>query len=1135
VIQAMVEESRESLEEVLAEYLERVDAGESPDEEAILARYPHLAAELRAFFDSDRKLAALAPRLPPAGWAAAFSPGERFGDYKIFEELARGGMGVVYKAQQVSLRRSVALKMILAGRLASPEEVERFHREAEAAARLDHPHIVPIYESGEHGGQHYFSMKLVEGRSLASDRERFAGKPREVAQLIATIARAVHHAHLHGVLHRDLKPANILLDAEDRPHITDFGLAQYLDPGATLTQSGAFVGTPAYVAPEQAAGKRGKLGPPADVYSLGAILYELLAGRPPFAGESSFEILRAVIEREPPRPSSLDASVPRDLETVCLKCLEKDSARRYPSAGELADDLERFLAGQPIAARSISAAERAWRWCRRNPLVAGLAAAVFLLLLTVAAVSAVDAARLRAERNATRRAEGEKTARLLESYLAQARLARASGRAGRRVDALEAMRLAAEIAPAPEQRSEAIASMALMDLVLLVRIGGGDGGTRTEPARPFAVDPAFARAAVADGEEAVRIDRIADGTELARIERKAGTAGGAAATSDLAFSPNGRLLAVFAVDRSVTVWDLERVEQPLFHDGDVLYGSAFSFRSDSAEVALGHGDGSLSIHELASGARRRHFEGAARRPRCVAFDPTGGRLAVAGTSDKALRVLDASTGVQLSAFELPGPTYQIAWHPAGERLALGGEGVVSIRTAQGGDEVASWKAHQSAVTGLAYDPRGERLASAGYDAAFRLWDAASGEELLRGPGATRVFFSTDGARLAAIYPGSRIDLWRIAEARGYRILDDTRSIRGGIVHLHADPEGRLLAASGHDGVSLFDMARAEKLGSIAFGYSTASFFAPDGGVLVTWSNEGLHEWPIRRELRGEALRLRFGPPRALAAAPRGEIGRGAMSLDGELVAVITQEFARGVVVERLSGRELFAIEGVRGLWDTALSPDGRFLACGVKRGPVVAIWDVAARRVTAQLPLPDQHARVGFSPDGKWLVTCEAREYRFWQPGSWELRERLSRSSADTGLPGFVAVSADGATFALLGSLRDIELVDAERLEPLATLIAPKPDVVGAMGVDGAGTRLAAACQDNSVRVWDLREIRGGLAEIGLDWDSPPRRVRRSAQDRGDAARIVVEIYREGLPDLRQELFAPLKRFDDLPGPPRDE
>src|SRR5687767_12682306 len=303
-----------------------------------------------------------------------------FGDYELLEEIARGGMGVVYRARQLRPNRVVALKMILSAHLASVKEVQRFRAEAEAVASLDHPNIVPVYEVGERDEQHFFSMKLIEGGSAASRMTEVGSDHKKAAGLLAMVARAVHHAHQHGILHRDLKPSNILLDDQGRPYVTDFGLAKRFDHDSNLTVSEAVLGTPSYMAPELAAGGAKRATVASDVYGLGAILYEMLAGHPPFQGSTRLETLRAVQEQE---PSLAKSRVSRDVETICLKCLAKDPKRRYASAEALAEDLERWLAGEPIRARRTSIAGRAWRWSRRRPAAAGLIGVSILAMLVL--------------------------------------------------------------------------------------------------------------------------------------------------------------------------------------------------------------------------------------------------------------------------------------------------------------------------------------------------------------------------------------------------------------------------------------------------------------------------------------------------------------------------------------------------------------------------------------------------------------------------------------------------------------------------------------------------------------------------------------------------------------------------------
>jgi tetratricopeptide (TPR) repeat protein/predicted Ser/Thr protein kinase len=317
---------------------------------------------------------------PVLGRGKGAHAGERLGDYELLEEIAKGGMGAVYKARQVSLGRLVALKLILAGKLADDEDVQRFRREAEAAAQLDHPGIVPVYEVGEQNGQHYFSMGLVEGESLAHRVARGPLPAREAAALVQAVAEAMAYAHARGVVHRDLKPGNILVDREGRPRITDFGIAKRMTEDSGQTRAGEVMGTPSYMPPEQARGSK-DVGPAADVYALGAVLYALLDARPPFQAATVHETLRLVVDEEPMPPRRLNPSVPRDLETICLKCLEKEPRRRYAGAAELAEDVRRFLAEEPIQARPVSRWERALKWAHRQPAQAALFVAVFLAVL----------------------------------------------------------------------------------------------------------------------------------------------------------------------------------------------------------------------------------------------------------------------------------------------------------------------------------------------------------------------------------------------------------------------------------------------------------------------------------------------------------------------------------------------------------------------------------------------------------------------------------------------------------------------------------------------------------------------------------------------------------------------------------
>ena len=357
---------------MLDDYLQQLQSGAQPDREELLRRFPQLASALKCL----EALESLAPALsdtgekPPGSDQRPLGPPPDFGPYELIDEIGRGGMGVVYKARQKGLDRVVAVKMILASHLASAEHVRRFQAEAKAAARLRHANIVHIHEVGEVHGQHYFAMEYIEGQSLA---QRIHAAPLDAAaavRILTAVARAVEHLHQQGIVHRDLKPSNILLDAAEEPYVSDFGLAKVFAIDAELTGTGVIAGTPSYMSPEQAAGRNAEVGAASDVYCLGAILYELLAGRPPFREENPLDTLLQVLGSEPVSPRKLDPRIKRPLELICLKCLNKSPADRYPSAGALADDLDRFARGETLTARPPHLGQRCWRWARRQPALA---------------------------------------------------------------------------------------------------------------------------------------------------------------------------------------------------------------------------------------------------------------------------------------------------------------------------------------------------------------------------------------------------------------------------------------------------------------------------------------------------------------------------------------------------------------------------------------------------------------------------------------------------------------------------------------------------------------------------------------------------------------------------------------------
>ncbi len=573
-------------------------------------------------------LGSCAPAPPDASGPARV---RYFGDFELLREIARGGMGVVYHARQVSLNRPVALKMILAGQLASDTDVKRFYTEAEAAANLDHPGIVPIFEVGQHEGQHYFSMGFVEGQSLS---HRLAEGPlpsREAAELMVKVAEAIEFAHQHGVIHRDLKPANILLDAKGNPRVTDFGLAKKVQGDSGLTGSGQIMGTPSYMPPEQAGGRRGEVGPAADVYALGATLYALLTGRPPFQAATPMDTVIQVISDEPVPPRRLNASIPPDLETICLKCLQKEPGTRYPSAAALADDLGRYLAGEPIVARPVTRVERAVKWARRRPAIAGL-------LGLVALVTALGLGGILWQWRAAVRARNDAQAREQEALKAQAK-EREQTELAKAQTALAEQWLY-DVRMNLVQRYWEDYNRALFEQGLDEQLPYKQGG----------------------------IDRR--GFEWFYWQRKISSGhitlkGHTGPVTSVAFSPNGLRLASASWDGTVKVWSVATgLEVRTFkgHTGLVI---SVAFSPDGTRLASASGDGTVKVWDAATGQEPITLKGHTSVVASVAFSPDGLRLA-SGAADLTVKVWDATTGQVIRTLEgHTGPVTSVAFSPDG--------------------------------------------------------------------------------------------------------------------------------------------------------------------------------------------------------------------------------------------------------------------------------------------------------------------------------------------------------------------------------------------------------------------------------------------------------------------------------------
>ncbi len=1009
----------------------------------------------------------------PATWdtvgaiATAVSPDVP--GFEIEALLGRGGMGVVYRARERALNRTVAIKMVLAGDLATPEQRARFRAEAEAAARLQHPHIVQIHSVGEHGGRAFLVLEFVAGESLAAALGGVPRPAREAAGLVGVLARALHHAHGRGIIHRDLKPSNILLAADGTPKITDFGLAKFLDGAAEQTDSGAVLGTPSYMAPEQAGGGSRRIGPATDVYALGAILYEALTGRPPFRAGTSLDTIQQVLTAEVVPPGRLIPRLPRDLETIALKCLEKEPSRRYPSAAALADDLRRFLAGATIAARPVGRRERLWRWARRNPMIATLSASVAgLLAMLLAGLTAglmvLQGQQAETSRNLVRAQSAERDARqkLWDADLARACAGRWSGPPGQRFDGLRALAEAAGIDASPALRDEAIACMALADVrpaerlpILLPRNYG------------LYFDPAFERYVRSDESGNLTLRRVADDRELASLPGP----GHHAYAFD--FSDDGRfLLAVYHKVYVLRVWDL--VHARSFQVDDPI---CWDLSPDGRWVATGHKDGTIRIHDTGTGRVSLSW-GVGQECNRLTFQPGGGLLACVAKKDESVHFYDFRTGSDRTPGGLsPGWGYAI-WHPGGRELVgMGSDRRIRILDVATRAVRMLADARPDHFSYLTFSPDGRMLAATGWDSTLRTWDYGSGRRLFSLDGAMGYAqFRADGRRLSGTHDGRFVELWELEPAREYRTVADGTEGRS----VAFSPDGRLLATAGGEGVRLRDSRTLGELAMLPGPDSSDVRFEPSGAAILTCDAAGVRRRPLAPDpvVPGGIV---IGPPELVYI--QSFVSDIDTTPDGNNLAMADRGLGRAVFFG--PGRRVSTAVIVKNIASVALSPDGRWLATGnhFEFGPGFKVWATATGRLERTWA-EVREARSVFSPDGRWLVTSAADGVSCRRVGTWERGPEVPQGRASTA-PGPIAFSADGSILALSSSLQEIILVNTATWGLLAKLQAPDAGEVRALAFDPDGTRLAAAC-NGLLAVWDLGLVRRGLAPMGLGFHDRP-------------------------------------------------
>src|SRR5262245_4515509 len=1079
--------------------------------------------------DTDATLAAGSP--------ASGQPDEtrRFGDYELLAEIARGGMGVVYKARQVSLTRVIAVKMILAGKLASEADILRFRQEAESIAALDHPNILPIYEAGEHDGQHFFTMRLVEGGSLA-DLLKVNPRPavHGLVNLLAQVCRAVHYAHQRGVLHRDIKPSNILLagagtltpDCQSlTPLVTDFGLAKKVKGDSSLTHTGAILGTPSYMSPEQARADR-RLSTAADVYSLGAVLYEILAGRPPFKAASVAETLAEVMTREPPYPRSFDPAADPDLSVVALKCLEKDPARRYESAAALADDLERWLAGKPITARPTSVAERAWKWARRRPAAAGLLLLSIAAPIVVIALLAISQARVRSALDRERETAGK----LAESLAAERR----SGYEGR-IALAEAERLTGQTDRAAAILDECPEDLRRWEWFHLQRLCRPhqlrlSTGMRW---RPGAVAWLSDDALLIEYADGLRVHDARTGAVVRDIPDLLGP---------VVVSRDGRGLLCFGMElfdderlsrgrrpnmKAVRAWDLGAGRErgvfrhtyevdalALSPDGKLAAsapGSGYTMSDTKKEAAAA--DDVLAVWDPATGQLIRRIPNAAGP---VAFLPDGRHLLASAISPR-----DGGAGFRtrggIKKYEvLTAKVVQdLPDSPAQDRLAVSPDGRhaagIDGRTVRVWDLAANTVRHTWSDAGraIAFHPTRPRLAV--LDPARRavqVWDLDTGRAVLTLAGAIdegtyyyrdlSVAWSPDGSRVAGPGLGLEARVWDVERSAGY--VGFFNSSRNSLARVTFSPDGRRFAVAGVSrairkkdpetgaetsrtvrGVAVFDVIAASPLRELPFfPHDTEDLaFRPHTTHLLVLgelerTREPAEDGVIHDLTRTFALRLLDAETGGQLWEVRKQLGRlyraVAFAPDGMRFALGERDALE--VCDADTGQVVYRVATAAG--DLAWSPAGDRIAASagglasdVKVFAATDGREVRTLAVTRPLgggtrPAP---GRLAFSPDGRRLAHGDGSDLdgavTVWDLDTGELALRLP------GHPGGVSAVAFLGDDRLVtgGTDRLVRLWDLTTGRAVYAVRGHREPIFG-VAVSPAGDRIATV-DGWECRVWD--------------------------------------------------------------------
>jgi WD40 repeat protein len=1060
---------------------------------------------------------AVAQQAPGVGRPAApVVPG-----YEILSELGRGGMGVVYRARQVGLNREVALKMVLGDHWTDPRGLIRFLAEAEAVAAVRHPRVVQVHEFGDAGGRPFLVMEYLPGGTLAERLRVGRLDPRVAAGLVAELARGVAAAHELGIVHRDLKPGNVLFDASGGPKVADFGMAKR-GAGHDLTATRAVMGTPAYMAPEQARGESKFVGPPADVWALGAILYECLTGTSPFPAAHADAVLCRIRADDPVPVRSRAPSVPRDLERVCLKCLEKAPGARYPGAGELAADLDRFLAGEPVSVRAVGPIERLAKWARRKPALATAwtLAAVAVVLGTFAVFSAWLWQGAVRDRGAARTAQDEADAQRTAAEVARDELAGVN----RKLDVALADAHTAWGEAARDRNKVAVFEHG--GAVQLAYQGWREGnlaaarrllaGTRKE-LRGWEYDYVFHRLCHGDlltlqvvapapmgplnmGERAADIMMDALGP----------SSGGALSVS---WSPDGARVLTGASDGLARVWDARTGAELLTLKGHTGAVQCAAWSRDGGCVATAGSDGTVRLWDSATGKERLAFRASDRRMYSVSFNPDGSRLVVGGV-DGTARVWEVPSTVPegfagkelLSLKEHTLCVESVSWSPNGARIVTGSlDGTAKVWDAATGKELLVLKGHGLVVNSVAWSPNGARIVTGSGDGTAKVWDVAGGKELvtLKGHvrGVTCAAWSPDGVRVAVTCDDGLTSVWEAATGRALIFF---RGHTGPVHSVSWSPDGARVVTASRDGTArVWDTLITKEYHTLALPRSGAfsAAWSPDGTrvVLTTnpdrtvrvrdagtgrelltlkiptpitfsgpWSPDGLRLLTGSNDGTARVWNARKGAEMLVLKGHAGVVACAAWSRDGtRIVTVGLDRTAR--VWDAADGKELLVLRGhTQSLTCAAWSADGARVVTG-SDDTTARVWDAVSGKelfVLREHTAPVNSAH--WSPDGSRIVTAGAEgTARVWDAATGKEQLTLAGDGASVNT---IRWNPDGSRLVTVGIDGNIRIWETRTGAQLLVLKSYAPGLQSAeWSLDGS--RLLTAASDGSVRVWDARPV----------------------------------------------------------------